>query len=397
MMYRLFCLLVGYARITLSDRAAAAATLFLRQNVNVTDLRRGEGGRLSFTVPLYLKRKRLRLLKQYQFEVESVRTGGLPPYLWHLRRRVGLWLGLAAAIAITVSASLFLWQVRVVGCETMSEGEVLAILAEEGVEVGSYIPPIDAIRTAQRVILKDKRLAYVAINIIGTQCEVQIKETASSKGKPPNNGPASVVAAYGGLIHRIELYDGQVLIKPGEAVQAGQTLISGMCRMDEERWRLTAADGKVFAKVERTFTVEVPYKEETLRPTGEESVRKSLIFFKKSVKLFENSSILTPTYGTIESKDSLTLPDGTPLPISIATRRLIGYQKVAITHSPSEAEAIANARMATLVTSTLPEAEVLSLTRSVEHTAKGVKLTWQVYCIMDIAKQVPMTDLPGQT
>jgi similar to stage IV sporulation protein len=397
MIFRLFCLLIGYVRITLQDRAEAAATLFLRKKVNVAEQKRGEGGRLSFIVPLHQKRKLLRMLSNYQFTVESVEYGGLPPYLWRFRTRFGLLLGGLAAIAITVAGSLFLWQIRVVGCEEISEEEVLRLLANEGVEVGSFIPPIDAIVTAQEMILKDDRLAYVAVNIIGTRCEVQVKESSFPQEEEKNHLPSNVVAAYDGLIERIELYDGQVLVKSGEAVRRGQTLISGMCQMDEERWRLTSADGKVFARVERTFTVEVPYKEETLRPTGEESVRKSLIFFKKSVKLFENSSIFTPTYGTIESKDALTLPDGTPLPIAIATRRIVGYEKIVRTKTPTEAERVATARMATLVAREIRDGEVLSLTRCVEHTAEGVKLTWRVYCIMDIAKVVPMTELPKES
>lgn len=394
MIFRLFCLLIGYAKITLSGRAEAAATLFLRQKINVASQKREANGKLSFLVPLYSKRKLLRLLTSYHFTVDSVEYGGLPPYLWQFRKRVGLLLGLLASTVILGSGSLFLWQVRVVGCETISEEEVLALLADEGVEVGSYIPPIDAIVTAQEMILKDDRLAFVAVNIIGTRCEVQVTETAFPEGEPKDDRPASLTAMYDGLIERIELYDGQVLVKPGEAVRAGQTLISGLCEMEEGRWRLTAAAGKVYAKVERTFTVEVPLTAELQRPSGEESIKRSLIFFKKSVKLFETSSILTPTYGTIESKDALTLPDGTPLPIAIATTRYIGYEKVTVRYTAAEAEAIASRQMETLVTGELAEAEILSLTRSVEHTANGVKLTWQVYCIMDVAESVPMTGLP---
>ncbi|MBQ8288089.1 MAG: sporulation protein YqfD [Clostridia bacterium] len=397
MIFRLFCLLIGYAKITLGGRAEAAATLFLREKINVAAQKKGDGGRLSFVVPLYEKRKLLRLLAVYGFTVESVEYGGLPPCLWQFRRRVGLLLGLSAAAAITVSGSLFLWQIRVVGCETVSEDEVLTLLADEGVEVGSYIPPIDAIVTAQKVLLKDDRIAFIAVNIIGTRCEVQVTEAAFPNAAPKDDRPSSLTARFGGLIERIEMYDGQVMIKPGEAVLPGQVLISGLCEMEEGRWRLTAASGKVYAKVERTFTVEVPLAEEILRPTGESAVKKSLIFFKKSVKLFESSSILTPTYGTIISKDTLTLPDGTPLPIAIATERTVGLEKVTLTRTAAEAESVASERIASLVAKELREAEILSLTRSVEHTDKGVTLTWQVYCIMDIAESVPMTGLPDST
>ncbi len=395
MIFRLFCLLVGYARITLKDRAEAAATLFLREKINVSAQKKGAEGRLSFCVPLYEKRKLLRLLERYHFTVESVECGGLPPYLWQFRGRVGLLLGLCAAVAITVSGSLFLWHIRIVGCETaVSEEEVLELLANEGVEVGSYIPPIDAIVTAQEILLKDDRIAFLAVNIIGTRCEVQVTEAAFPDRSEKDDRPASLSAAYDGLIERIELYDGQVLVRHGEAVRKGQILISGLCEMEEGRWRLTAAAGKVFAKTERTFTVEVPLSEEVLRPTGEENVQRSLIFFKKTIKLFKNSSISSPTYGTIESEDSLTLSDGTPLPIAIGTKRVIAYEKVTLHRTPSEAEVLAAKRMETLAAEELGDAEVLSLTRTVTHSADSVKLTWQVYCIMDIAESVPMTGLP---
>lgn len=394
MIFRLFCLLIGYARITLGGRAEAAATLFLRRRINVAQQKREADGRLSFLIPIYQRRRLLRLLADYSFTVETVEYGGLTPYLWQFRRRVGLLLGLCAAAAITVSGSLFLWQIRVVGCATLGEDEVLELLAEQGVEVGSYIPPIDAIVTAQEVLLRDDRIAFIAVNIIGTRCEVQVTESAFPDAAPKDDRPSSLTAAYGGLIERIELYDGQIMVKPGEAVLPGQLLISGLCEMEEDRWRLTTAAGKVYARVERTFTVEVPLSEEVSRPSGEVAVKKSLIFFKKSVKLFETSSILTPTYGTIISKDALTLPDGTPLPIAIATERAVGYETVTLTRTAAEAEAIASERMAALVSKELGTSEILSLNRSVEHTDSGVTLTWQVYCIMDIAESVPMTGLP---
>lgn len=394
MIFRLFCLLVGYVRITLESRAEAAATLFLRKKINVASPKRDGEGRLSFAIPLYEKRRLLKLLAEYNFKIKAVEYGGMPPYLWQFRFRFGLLLGILSAAAITVAGSLFLWQIRVVGCETLSEDEVLTLLADQGVEVGSYIPPIDAIVTAQEVMLQEDRIAFIAVNIIGTRCEVQVTESAFPKDSVKDDRPSSLIAAHGGLIERIELYDGQMLVKPGEAVLPGQVLISGLCEMEEDRWRLTSAAGKIYARIERNFTVTVPLEEEIIRPTGEISVTKSLIFFKKSVKLFETSSIFPSTYGTIIKKDALTLPDGTPLPIAIATKQTVGYQTVLLTRTPTEAEMIANQRMEALVAKDLCEAEILSLTRSIAHTDRAVTLTWRVYCIMDIAESVPMMGLP---
>ncbi len=396
MMFRLFCFLVGYARITIADRAEAAATLFLRQSVNVADSKRGEGGRLSFTVPLYRLSKMLALLDNYRFSVESVERGGLPAEIRARRGRIGLWLGLPASAAILIAGSLFLWQVRIVGCETVSEEEVRRLLAAEGVAVGSFIPPIDAIATAGRVQIASGNIAFLAVNIIGTTCEVQVTETSRPPADATDDRPASLVADFDGLIERIELYDGQVTVKPGEAVRKGQVLISGLCQLDEDRWRLTAAKGKVYARVERTLTAEVLLKEEKQVPAGEILLSRSLIFFKKSLKISETSSILPPTYGTIEKIDALALPDGRPLPVGIAETYGRLWRTETITRTPAKAEQLANRQLADLAADLLAEDEILSLTRSVEVKQDRVILTWKVYCITDIAKVMPMTGLPAQ-
>lgn len=395
MIFHLFCLLIGYCKITLAGSAEAAATFFLRQKINVAKQTKGKDGSLSFLVPLYEKRRLQRLLAANRFEIVSTENGGLPAFLWRFRLRIGLLLGGICAMLIIFAGSRVLWEVRIVGCNHLSEEHILELLAEEGVEVGSSIPPIDAKKTALHILLKEKQIAYLAINIIGTVCEVQVTEAVFPQESEAEDYPASIVAAEDGLIERVEVYDGQLAVKAGEAVRAGSVLISGLCDGFDGAWRLTRASGKVIAKVEREFVVEVPFTEERLQKNGEESVAKSLIFFKKSIKLFETSSILTPTYDTIESKDALTLPSGLVLPIAISTTRQIGYEKVTLSRTVSEAEALARKRMEALTADALRDAELLTLSQTMEHTEDGVKLIWKVYCLTDIAKTLPMVGLPN--
>lgn len=393
MIFHLFCLLVGYCRIQVKDRREALATLFLRKRINVANGRREEGGGYSFLVPLYEKKRILKLLSEYHFTVESTKNGGLPPYLWSFRRRVGLILGILSAAGIITAGSLFLWNVRIVGCRTVSEADVRRLLQGQGVEVGAYIPPIDAKVAAEEILLQDPRIAYLAINIIGTTCEVQVTE---SKFAAPRKEqlPSSIIAAYDGLIQRVEVYDGQLMVRHGEAVRAGQVLISGLCDSYEGVARLETASGVVIAKVEREFCVEVPLVEEVVKKKSGEIKSQALIFFKKSIKLSKTSSILPPTYGTIIRKEAWTLPGGLTLPIAIETTSTVSYEKVTRKRTYSEAEALAQARMEALVAQKLENADLLTLTQCMEHTDSGVRLTWQVYCLMDIGVSSPMIGLP---
>ena len=50
--------------------------------------------------------------------------------------------------------------------------------------------------------------------------------------------------------------------------------------------------------------------------------------------------------------------------------------------------------MKALVARELKGAEVLTLTARTEETDTGVRLVWQVYCLMDIGVVAPMVGVP---
>ena len=72
----------------------------------------------------------------------------------------------------------------------------------------------------------------------------------------------------------------------------------------------------------------------------------------------------------------------------------VGYQTVVRHRTYAEAEALAEAKMESLVADALQDAQLLTLTQKVEHTDKSVRITWQVYCLMDIGESLPMVSVP---
>lgn len=393
MIFHLFCLLVGYSKLLVPCRREALITLFLRKKINVADGQPIKGGGYSFVVPLYEKKKLLRLLTAYGFQPTILYSGGLPVYLWSLRKRIGLLLGILSAIGVVTIGSLVLWKVRIVGCETVSPQKIRALLVQHGIEIGGFIPKIDVKASANRILLEEPRISYIAINIIGTCCEVQITEGSFPSPKEEKY-PASIIAAYDGLVQRVEVYDGQLAVQNGEAVRKGQVLISGLCDSAEGTYRLESASGVVIAKVEREFCVEVPFVERVTIQKSEQVESHSLIFFKKSVKLSKTSSIFPPTYGTIIKKEAWTLPGGLTLPIALQTVLRTQYETVERHRTAADAAALAKQRMEDLVARELKDAEVLSLTAHTEETETGVRLVWQIYCLMDIGVVSPMIGVP---
>lgn len=392
MIFTLFEHLLGYCRITLRGAPSAIATLFMHKKVNVARMKPTEDS-VSFECLLYEKRRILKLIADYPFEVVDCTYGGLPPLLWRYRKRFGLIAGALAASLIIWASSLFLWQIEVVGNETLADGEVLALLDAHGFSVGSYLPSVKVKQLCNSCLLDDSRIAYLAVNIIGTHCEVQVRERKAAS-PPEADLPSDIVATCDGQLYRLEVYSGQALLKAGETVKAGQVVISGLSKLPDETYRLDRAEGKVYAKITRDFTVTVPYEETVKVYTGEVIEKKSLIFFKKKIKLFKNSGISLPSYDTIETSNSLTLGDGLILPISLETTAYREYVTKTLVRSEDEVRAIAEGRMAALLADELAESDVLTVSRSVVFDEVGCTLTCSVYCIADIAEEHPIVSLP---
>ena len=141
----------------------------------------------------------------------------------------------------------------------------------------------------------------------------------------------------------------------------------------------------MLARVNRQITVEIPKNGLQKVYTGEEFVRKSIIFFGKEIKLFGKSSIDNPTYDTIVSENCLSLPGGMPIPVGIRTERDRAYRMESGSLSDAEAYVAAMQQYREELDALLATAEILSV--ECEHHAdeNGYRITARLVCVTDIA------------
>jgi hypothetical protein len=125
-------------------------------------------------------------------------------------------------------------------------------------------------------------------------------------------------------------------------------------------------------------------------------LKKSLIFFSKSLKLKENYSILDDKCDIITVNKRVILFEGvsqdlqTPLPISICCEYAETYEEVTINYTEQEALLIAEEKMSKAVSDELPEAEMLTKNSSYKVNDGVLVLIWEIECIEDIAVEVPI-------
>lgn len=144
-----------------------------------------------------------------------------------LRRRRALVLALLLWAALLPLSSLFVWEIRVEGCKSLSQGKILRTLAECGVEQGSFRPSVSVDLVRSRMLAALPELAWMTVNFSGSRATVLVREREEKPELYRADQAADIVAACPGVIRSMTVLNGRSLVQPGDAVLEGELLVTG--------------------------------------------------------------------------------------------------------------------------------------------------------------------------
>ena len=161
------------------------------------------------------------------------------------------------------------------------------------------------------------QLQWVGVNTKGCLATITVRERQEAEPIRPSGGVSSIVAARDGVIQEITVERGSGVCRVGEAVKAGQVLISGYtdCGLSIQA---TRASGEVYASTVHNLTAVTPSDWTVRGDQGNRIIKLSFIFGKKRINLFQSSGILPTSCVKMYEEYDLTLPGGFSLPVSIA-------------------------------------------------------------------------------
>ena len=322
-----------------------------------------------------------------------VLRGGFPHFLWRYRRRAGMMIGLLIGVVLLWLSGRFVWDVRVTGNETMRTDEVRRVLRDCGFGVGSYIPNFRGEELETRVMLHSDRISWISVYMDGTVARVQIKENHLPPPKESTK-PANLVAAYDGQIELLQLYRGNCVVKIGQAVKAGELLVSGVYDSQTQGYRLTRAAGSVLARVDQDFCIMIPLSYEKKIYEDEKVCEIMLDFFDFSLKIFKNSRNAEGDCDIIEEEKGLELFGICNLPIGYSVKRAYAYRTQTESRTAEEALRLAYEQLDRELAVFSDGAELLEKNIKTTLTEDALILNCTVKCIKDIAVQVEFDVVP---
>lgn len=213
---------------------------------------------------------------------------GLPFFLNKYRRRSGLLIGFVLFIAIISVMSSMVWTINISGNSVTTNEEILAVLAEAGLEPGVFSDSLNAAEIRFFALSRLENVTYIAINLMGSAVNVEITERTPVPPLITDEAPCDVVSAIDGQIAVLEVYEGTKMYEPGEAVRAGDVLAGGFVELADGSVRFRHAEAYAIITTQTKIQAS-PQKTAKLSVLTEQKTHTTLHIFGLDIPLFIDS------------------------------------------------------------------------------------------------------------
>ncbi|MDD3243620.1 MAG: sporulation protein YqfD [Eubacteriales bacterium] len=268
----------GYAKIQIDGlRLVNWLDALAGRGIVLRGVRRLSHTQITARVSLPQLKKLEKEAENTSVRVRVLERRGLPVLWCSARRRGALLGGAAAAAAVLYFANCFVLDVSVQGCRDESLCQLILHTAQEqGVAAGARKTDFNRLDAQRRIQNTVPGLSFVSIEVKGVRAVIRVQQETPAPALLDLENPYEVIASRDAVIARISAVDGQALVAPGDAVRAGQTLISHIVPYSDGSVRAVHARGEVWARVWLEGEAWQPLLAAQLSDTGRKSVRRTL-------------------------------------------------------------------------------------------------------------------------
>ena len=311
------------------------------------------------------------------------------------RDKIGFAAGAIFAAAVVLFLNLFVWEINISGNKAVSSEEIMATLANSGLKTGTLRTAHDARKIEWNIMNDNKEIAWATVNIQGCCVNVVVSETRrEAEMKYDDDKPVNIIAAKYGVIRKMDVFDGQGVVKVGDAVMKGELLVSATFEDRHGKLTLKHSRARVMAETDYEITVEFPL-EQVIETTG--GVKKSV----KGIEIMGLSIPLGSSRGCeelpAEKEEKELYFLWIRLPIKELCTKYFAVKQNTITYTAEQAKGGAFQLLEQRETEEMNEMEIISR-KTEEKIANGKYIIRASYdCIMNIAQEQDiLSDVPWE-
>ena len=307
----------GYYTVTVEGLGTESFLNYLiRNKITVYNVNRIDKTKIQFNIDRSNFKKLKKIHRSNKFDIKVKKQTGIP----FIARRIYTYRGMVICAIISfiilMSTSQFVTDVYITAPEGIDKSALKKELYIQGVKPGVYKKNIDRKIVRENIMMKFKQIAYVSINVKGTNIFVNITKKDESKNDEENSNYCNIIAEKDGIIEKVVPRSGEPLVDEGDIVKKGDVLINGANTSAlPEVWATT------FYEAKKTSN----YIDIKNQRTGNKKNVYTISFYDKKYKILRN--IKYKDYEIENKTHQLKLGDYT-FPIKITTSIFYEVRKV---------------------------------------------------------------------
>lgn len=265
----------------------------------------------------------LALVERCGGKISIIRVFGPSVVLHLIKKRFVLAFGIIILLVLTLYIPSRIFFISVEGNVRLGEARILQCAEQSGLVFGANRKIIRSEKIKNELLHAIPDLKWVGINTHGCHAVITVLERDVQEKNVPA-GIGGIYAACDGIVSSITAMKGTPLCRIGQAVSAGQLLISGYTDTGLVV-RAELADGEVRAVTQHQISAFVPHHKIAKTIELSKKAKWSLLIGKKRINLCFSSGNFDAGCGKIYKEYNLSLPGGFRLPISLIQESVIQH------------------------------------------------------------------------
>ena len=278
-----------------------------------------------FTVSGHGCRNLTALARRKGWQVRLLQRQGFFWKLQRLQNRPVLIIGVLLLLFLSLLLPGRILFVQVEGNSAVPTNRILEAAAKQGVCLGASGRELRSEQIKNAMLEEITQLQWLGVNTKGCVAVISVRERQQKPADELLPPVTHMIAKADGIVQSVTVTRGTALCKPGDAVTAGQKLISGytdlgICIQG------TQAKGEVYALTQRKITAISPSVYDLRGEQRGQTVKFALLIGKKRINFYKCSGILDTRCARIYSVWYMTLPGGFQLPLGIIKEVWLDYE-----------------------------------------------------------------------
>lgn len=230
----------------------------IRNNLHVFNVKRIDSNKIEFSIEIQDMKELKNIYRGGNYNIKIKQKTGIPFFIKRIYKQKGMWIFAFISLFLLIMTSQFVTDIYIQVPEGIKKEEIRKELYKSGLKPGVYKKNIDRKYIRDQVMLEFDDVAYVSINVKGTNIFVTVTKKAESLKSNEDSNYCNVIAQKNGIIEKVIPRSGRSLVKPGEIVQKGDVLLNGAnTKSVPEVWAST------FYEVKKSASYENIEKEKT--------------------------------------------------------------------------------------------------------------------------------------